>query len=585
MSLTITLYKNCILTNEYKEGFNMRISGILDTYLSALDKLQVYSGDEIYYTNSGTISIENTGLTAFTGNIYNYMVFQSTESGVTYKRYCFVNSVTLVNEVAVIQYEEDIWANYSSSMQIRYGNLISAKRLLTTGYDTFLPKGYESNKPVSLSDITIENQTLSPDECYVVIDLNFYTLSNGSPNRRLFASVLLGKKSQQVNPDDQTPIGSPTYSYTWRPDDDLARILCNIKAGCGVSQLAEKIYYGGVTINYNPSDPFFYDITRVLLIPADIGFALFDNAYLSNDDLQKTLENNLGGGFTGYFLEDQDSDPWPYKTINAIPYTLAIIGGGKQLGYLGMEGNEVLETSFTLANDYTIKGLQNESRFIPLTMNGKGNTIKFRYYSNIKGSSLCMNANDELIDITSDFVFNIPISTQTADITQQQSIADNLASFNNLTGGIMGFAGNYAQMGKQAFSKDLTGAVGSWAKGLLSLETMAMNDEAINAKKRLYNHAVSAFDTSLKNASIPFGFYVAKIDPTNSGDVSSYINKYGYSYDNILVSHSDVIDSVGQDNYLRFNSVHLYGAFSDNIAKQLQEILVNGIYIFGTSSV
>ena len=97
MSLSITLYQGCKLTNKYHEVFRSKTS--LDTYLSGLTYLQVYNGDEIYYTNSGTISIDNTNLTTFTADKYNYMVFN--ESTGT-KRYCFINSIQLVYSVAIV---------------------------------------------------------------------------------------------------------------------------------------------------------------------------------------------------------------------------------------------------------------------------------------------------------------------------------------------------------------------------------------------------------------------------------------------------------------------------------------------------
>ena len=55
--MKITIYKNCKLTNKYDEVF--KSTSLLNTYLSGLSYLQVYNGDEIYFTNSGTISIDN----------------------------------------------------------------------------------------------------------------------------------------------------------------------------------------------------------------------------------------------------------------------------------------------------------------------------------------------------------------------------------------------------------------------------------------------------------------------------------------------------------------------------------------------
>ena len=95
MSLSITLYQNCKLTNRYSQVFKDRTT--MNTYLSALTYSQVYSGDDIYYTNSGTISIDNSSLLGNGGDKYNYMKFtHATEGGTTTERFAFVNNIYFV---------------------------------------------------------------------------------------------------------------------------------------------------------------------------------------------------------------------------------------------------------------------------------------------------------------------------------------------------------------------------------------------------------------------------------------------------------------------------------------------------------
>ena len=71
MSLTITLYTGCKLTSKYNQVFKDETT--LATYLGTLTHLDVYTGDDIYFTNSGTISIDNGSLLGHNGDKYNYM--------------------------------------------------------------------------------------------------------------------------------------------------------------------------------------------------------------------------------------------------------------------------------------------------------------------------------------------------------------------------------------------------------------------------------------------------------------------------------------------------------------------------------
>lgn len=578
MSLSITLYQKCLLTNEYREGFNMRISANIDTYLATLTKLNIYTGDEVYYTNNGSISIENSGLTAFNANLYNYMVFSSTASGVTSKRYCFIKSITLVNEVAVVEYEEDIWSNYSSSMVLRYGFLINAKRTNLTGYETFLPKELNTNMPLSLAQITGG----TPKKCYVVLDIDFYNLNqDGLGTNRVFYSILLGNRKVEVD-SSQQEVGTPVYSYEWLVDNDLEAILCQMKSFTSNNVIAHTIHYGDVDQAYNPQDPFYYEITRVTLIPYNIGYGLFNSPYLQNNSLRKTLDDYFPFSRISHLLEDDGNT---LKKTTPIMYTLSILGGDRYNGKYGMEGNSPLTYSLTLSNDYTLVGLQNNSRFIAINPNGKSIDVQFRFVSNLSGSSLLLNVNGEIVDITKDFEFNIPLNVQSADITQQAQISRNLSemanSYNQLGtiwGGITGSAGAIKQ-------DNTTGFIGSYFGAMAKQEMNLINREAITAKKSVTNKAVSNDDMSFFNANIPYGFYLTTINATNATDIASYIGKFGYAYDKVYVKDADIFDSTAQDNYVRFADCVIYGGFSDEIASKLRDILKNGIYLFGTATV
>ena len=555
----------------------MRISANIDTYLATLDKLNIYTGDEVYYTNNGSISIENSGLTSFNANLYNYMVFSSTYSGVTSKRYCFIKSITLVNEVAVVEYEEDIWSNYSSSMVLRYGFLTHAKRTSLSGYETFLPKEYNTNQPLTLSTITGGTSK----KCYVVLDVNFYNLNqDGLGTNRVFYSILLGNRMVEVN-SAQQEIGTPTYSYVWNCDDDLMRMLCQMKAFTGTNPIAHTFYYGDTNVQYDPQNPYYFEITRALIIPYDVGYGLFNTTLLSTNQLRKTMDDYFIFNNIGHNIVDNST----LTKTTPIMYTLSILGGDLYNSKLGLEGNNPYTYSTSINNDYAIVGLQNNSRFISIKPNGQSINIQWRFVCGLTGSSLLLNVNDELNDVTNDFEFNIPLNVQTADITQQAQISRNLSemanSYNQLGtiwSGITGSAGAIKQ-------DNTTGFIGSYFGTMAKQEMNLINREAITSRKSVSNKAISSNDMSFFNASIPYGLYIAQITPCNNDDVSAYIGRFGYAYDNVLVRDNDVFDTLAQDNYVRFADCVIYGGFSDEIATTLKDILKNGIYLFGTATV
>ena len=128
--MNITLYKKCILSNSYSEVFDVfhktknpvtnEETVALQRYLSSLTKYEIVA-DNVYVPNSGKITLE---LNEDNVNIYeyNYMYLEDTDNN--FRRYCFIDDITVVNGLAVISFSEDIWSNYASSMEIRKSLLV-----------------------------------------------------------------------------------------------------------------------------------------------------------------------------------------------------------------------------------------------------------------------------------------------------------------------------------------------------------------------------------------------------------------------------------------------------------------------------
>lgn len=577
MSLTITLYKNCILTAEYKEGFNMRIPASIDSYLANLTKLQIYSGDDIYFTNSGTISVDNVGLTTYTASGYNYMVFSSTYNSIEYKRYCFVKNITLVNEVAVIEYEEDLWSNYSGSLRLRFGNLVQAKKYNSgtvplTYPPRYLPKDYESNLPIKMTSFTTATNT----NCYVVADVAVYKLvSGGGTSFRFSCCCIIGNTLQRLDGNDQ-PVGSPVDSYKWRIDNDMLRILAGIK----IQESSLKVHpnIGTETIPSSDND-WRFELLSVKLIPGNIGDSLF-SAYTTGTGMQK-LFNDFGVGFSGrYFSIAQDK-----AAITPVFYILSYIGGSKYLNYLGTEGNLNLTVAKTKTAGYKVKGLINYSRFISIPPNGQDLQFTYIFTVNAFASALLLNVNNEIVDISSDFTLPLPFSVQSADITQQQAISRSLTDMNNAMGQISTLWKGGMQAGKDISMLNSVGFLDTWISTGANLTMGAINRESQNMAKYSTSRGVSITQRAVENCILDYGFSMAEIDPQNEDEVNTYLTKFGYKFDNTYVIDSNVFDSVATDQFVQFSQVAIYGEFSNDIASQLKQILLNGIYIFGSATV
>ena len=143
IDMTITLYKGSRLNKSYCEVLDtiapvtyndVNYANALEAYLSTLTPVVITPQDEsIYVTNSGKMSFELDIATGISLYECNYMKAYDDVNNFT--RYFFVNSIVVVNGIGVVEYEEDIWANYSKTMHIRK-SLLTRSRSLKYGNST-----------------------------------------------------------------------------------------------------------------------------------------------------------------------------------------------------------------------------------------------------------------------------------------------------------------------------------------------------------------------------------------------------------------------------------------------------------------
>ena len=195
--MNITLYKKCILSNSYSEVFdvfhkdsNNKVA--LERYLASLQKYEIVA-DNVYVPNSGKITLE---LNEDNVNIYeyNYMYLEDTDNN--FRRYCFIDDITVVNGLAVISFSEDIWSNYAGSMEIRKSLLVRSR---ATKYGSWsIPfyapgMGYEGNNPLKINTmLNVPISTDNPSAMNILCQLQTYTLSEKGEisDRQVYTTIV-----------------------------------------------------------------------------------------------------------------------------------------------------------------------------------------------------------------------------------------------------------------------------------------------------------------------------------------------------------------------------------------------------------
>ena len=463
--MTITLYQNCRLTKKYNEVYNGR--NTLDTYLATLTKKEVYVGEEIYFTNNGSISIENEvsnvqGFVVF-GDKYNYMTIRVAGENT---RYCFVDSITIVDEVCVINYTEDIWTNYalmnnSISFDMKNSIIAQAKGLsASTEYTASDIDAFPKQLPVSynaLGNPSFYYGTNDDKElyCYILVTATAYKSSQqGQYSARFINNYLLTYQNKATG--GETPLNA-LDNFAWQINNDTLNIINDLVTLSSVT-----------SITYQSVAGFNYEILDIKLIPKTIGDTFFASK-LNGDSLH---DNGLAVDFkvqltkeaysTNYQMLPFDCDI-SFKNLCVQDYHMYRSGSTDKYYYNGYNPTDTIKHTKTIrfSESDKIYGLGNYTRFIPLVWNGLDISYDIALNLNANGNSITLCVDNQLYNVSDDFRYNIPFEVQTANATQQARIARAIGTFQNIMG-IMG-TGINASAGMISSKTDTGSAVsGAW---------------------------------------------------------------------------------------------------------------------------
>ena len=546
--MKITLYKKCILSNSYSEVFdvfhkdsNNKVA--LERYLASLQKYEIVA-DNVYVPNSGKITLELNE-----GNVniyeYNYMYLEDTDNN--FRRYCFIDDITVVNGLAVISFSEDIWSNYASSMEIRKSLLVRSRATKYGGWTIpFYAPGmeYEGNNELKINELFEKPQNYR--QVAIICQVQLYQLSEqGTVSKREIYEFFVSNKV-----DTQ-----PSY------------ILMPVQSA--YSTILDLIAYSSVNkISFN-NEEWNYEIYNIILLPE-----IFNVSFEVVSPISVLKKSNVT------------------ICINLLPDSVV---GNESIVYTA---EKTINCNFKQFRIGTILSA------FDVVQNGTSLKVKLGYFASKTEFGLYINFQNQIYDITNDFLLELPVSVQTADVTQQQASARELKTMNAK----LGIANGALQIRKGMLDTSIgfgsmllggavggvsgiglmTGGAGGFAsgtseigKGITSIIGSKKELEIANRAQFVSNRGVKLLTNTALTAN--YGIVIFEIQPDNETEVQANIDNIGYVCNEIVddLFNKPITDTVATAyNVMRFDFANIFGNFTQNIAKALRAILYNGFKIW-----
>lgn len=555
--MKIILYKKCILSNSYSEVFDVfhktkdpitnEETVALQRYLSSLTKYEI-TADNVYVPNSGKITLElDFDYENVSNNIYeyNYMYLEDTDNN--FRRYCFIDDITVVNGLAVISFSEDIWSNYASSMEIRKSLLVRSRATKYGDWSIpFYAPGmeYEGNNELKINELFEKPQNYR--QVAIICQVQLYQLSEqGRVSKREIYEFFVSSKV----------------------DTQSSYILMPVQSA--YSTILDLIAYSSVNkITFN-NEEWNYEIYNIILLPE-----IFNVSFEVVSPISVLKKSNVT------------------TCINLLPDSVV---GNESIVYTA---EKTINCNFKQFRIGTILSA------FDVVQNGTPLKVKLGYFASKTEFGLYINFQNQIYDITNDFLLELPVSVQTADVTQQQASARELKTMNAK----LGIANGALQIRKGMLDTSIgfgsmllggavggvtgiglmTGGAGGFAsgtseigKGITSIIGSKKELEIANRAQFVSNRGVKLLTNIALTAN--YGIVIFEIQPDNETEVQANIDNIGYVCNEIVdnLFNKPITDEVATAyNVMRFDFANIFGNFTQNIAKALRAILYNGFKIW-----
>lgn len=597
IDMIITLYKNCRLNKSYCEVLDtiaphtyngVEYANSLEAYLSTLPKKVFNTGvGTIYGTNSGKIPFElaqGEGLTMYD---YNYMKIADETNN--FVRYCFILSLQVADGSAIAEYEEDVWASYSATMHVRK-SLLTRSRALKYGNKTIpfykLGMEYEGNDeikgvPVETSDFSEQNI----GKCMIVAQIQIYKLVQGASGASEKSDVIT--RTVWVYSEENRQ-GTTINKYYFEVNQALTKYLTTLVA----NQSSKKfIFTNDYKQEYNiyTSGDLYFEISNFTLIPQSFGIEMY-------------LNNNNSAKYMGYVdqLVFDPNDNIKFADLTRCSILLSQSGTVQQFDTFA-NGYGIQLTDFEIKNDFTNLGIGTFSSMHEIISNGSDINGSIMGFCDDYNFNVILSFQNQLINITQDFLIDVPIAVQSADVTQQNKTARELEKMNAGLqvghGGVQLFQSGiqFATSGAMTALGAMTGqvgtitngvsgigsSIGSLYSGISNLAKGIKNLQILNSP--LFRTNKGTFTRSVGIGNSYYGLILYKIQPDNTSEVQANIDNGGYVVNEVvddLLQDMAVANDKPAYNVMQFDYINNYGAFPEDIRQRLVDILTNGFKIW-----
>ena len=533
--MIIKLYKNCILTDAYSEVFDVYHKDANNK--TALDRYLATLEQKTIATPHTYVT--NSGKISFDlidendTEFYEFNYMTITDEVNNFTRFCFIDAITVVNGIAVVSYIEDVWSNYAPSLQMRK-SLLTRSRIIDYG-----------SYKIPFYSLGMEYQGNN--------ELKITPLFQNTLNKfNLIMQTQVYKLSEQGELSQRDIL--ETYVAIKNSDDTYRSSFSSFEALYLAKTLTVKSSKTQLTSGE------YYEVYNILILPESL-----------------------------HILQESDVT-LSYNVFDNV-YIIALVENVVSMENINYTATKTLPCNYkqfkvgTLLNAYD------------LVQNGTDITVKIGYYATNTDFNIYLNFQNQIYEITKDFMLDLPISVQTADVTQQQATAREVANLNAKLGiarGAMQIVGGVADVAlgatqaniSSSWGKQLKGA-GQITNGLMDVGGGIMN--IISQKKQLdiANRALYVSNRGVKVLSNTalialYGIVVYEIQPDNEVEVQANIDNCGYVCNEIVDNLFNTITTgtTNKWNVMQFDYVNIYGKFTQRIADVLRDILNAGFKIW-----
>lgn len=285
---------------------------------------------------------------------------------------------------------------------------------------------------------------------------------------------------------------------------------------------------------------------------------------------------------------------------NDVETVLTAEGQGISLNVLIGDSVAVTTQAISVPSDFKQFKIGTFTNAFDIVQNGTNILVTIEQRNTPLETFFYLCFQNQIIDISSSFKYIVPISVQTADATQQQATARELAQLNakmGIASGAMqiGSAANDAAMGasKVAFgastghlgsvlkgSEQISGAPFKAGQGIMNIISSKKQLDIANRAMYVSNKGTSVSNSAIVNAKFGIVFYV--INPDNEVEVQANIDNCGYVCNEIVDNLFKTITTgtTNKWNVMQFDYVNIYGKFTQRIADVLRDILNAGFKIW-----